>query len=153
EWTDPVSRRHFLKLMAASLALAGIQGCAQAPRETIMPYVEQPEGITPGRPLYFATAMPLGGYANGLLVKSHEGRPTKVEGNPQPPASPQPAPTPAEAAFGPTDVFSQASILGLYDPDRSQAVTHLGNPSSWDAFTAALDGLSQSRGANLRLRV
>src|SRR5262249_27390426 len=72
EWTDPVSRRQFLKLMAASLALAGIQGCAQAPRETIMPYVEQPEGITPGRPLYFATAMPLGGYANGLLVKSHE---------------------------------------------------------------------------------
>ena len=79
---DPVSRRRFLKLMGASLALAGIAGCARAPTETIVPYVRQPEEIIPGKPLYFATAMPLAGLATGLLVESHMGRPTKIEGNP-----------------------------------------------------------------------
>ncbi len=88
---DPVSRRRFLKLMGASLALAGIAGCARAPTETIVPYVRQPEEIVPGKPLYFATAMPLAGLATGLLVESHMGRPTKVEGNPLiPPVSAPP---------------------------------------------------------------
>src|SRR5207253_10870702 len=112
EWADPVSRRQFLALMGASLALAGLNGCAGKPRETIMPYVRQPENIVLGKPLYYATTMTLGGFGTGLLVESHEGRPTKIEGNPQHPAS-----------LGATDVFAQAAILGLYDPDRSQSVT------------------------------
>src|SRR2546429_600113 len=83
-----------------------------APTEHIMPYVRQPEGMTPGRPLYFATAMPLAGYANGgLLIKSNEGRPTKVEGNPGHPGSPPPDNRPEHGAFGPSDLFAQASIL------------------------------------------
>src|SRR5262245_40595882 len=140
EWTDPVSRRQFLRLAAASLALAGLGGCAQAPPERIFPYVRQPEEMIPGRPLFFATAMPLAGYATGLLVESHEGRPTKVEGNPDHPACPKPSDAPPAARFGPSHLFAQASILTLYDPDRSQSVTHLGTPSTWEAFVAALRG-------------
>src|SRR5262249_7726845 len=71
EWPDPVSRRQFLRLAAASLALAGLSGCAQAPPERIFPYVRQPEEMIPGRPMFFATAMPLAGHATGLLVESH----------------------------------------------------------------------------------
>ncbi len=79
EWADPVSRRRFLALAGASLALAGLSGCAQqAPPEKIVPYVKQPEQMVLGKPLFFATAMALGGTAIGLLVESHEGRPTKV---------------------------------------------------------------------------
>src|SRR5262249_14035257 len=109
EWSDSVSRRRFLKLMAASLALAGLEGCAGKPKETIVPYARAPEEVVTGKPLYFATAMTLAGSASGLLVESHEGRPTKIEGNPDHPAS-----------LGASDVFSQASLLTLYDPDRSQ---------------------------------
>src|SRR5947209_8853058 len=87
-WTDPINRRQFLVLVAASLGLAGLSGCAPAPAERIVPYVRTPEGIVPGRKQYYATAMPLAGDALGLLVESHEGRPTKVEGNPQHPGSP-----------------------------------------------------------------
>ena len=83
---DPISRRRFLQVMAASLALAGAGACSRAPTETIVPYVRQPEEIVPGKALYFATAMPLRGYGLGLLVESHMGRPTKVEGNPLHPA-------------------------------------------------------------------
>ncbi len=79
---DPVARRTFLKLMGASLALGGFTACTRQPVEKIVPYVRQPEDLVPGRPLFFATAMPLGGVAAGLLVESHEGRPTKIEGNP-----------------------------------------------------------------------
>jgi MoCo/4Fe-4S cofactor protein with predicted Tat translocation signal len=123
QWTDPVSRRNFLKLMGASLALAGVTACTRQPEERILPYVRQPEEIIPGKPLFFATAMTLSGIATGLLVESHMGRPTKVEGNPDHPAS-----------LGATDVFSQASVLNLYDPDRSQAITYLGNIGSWSSF-------------------
>src|SRR5436305_1881365 len=84
-WLDGLDRRHFLKLMGASLALAGLTGCSSPPREAIIPYTRAPEEVIPGRPLYFATAMPLAGYGTGLLVESHEGRPTKVEGNPDHP--------------------------------------------------------------------
>src|SRR5207249_7896264 len=81
EWTNPITRRRFLMLMGASFALAALSGCgAQPPAGRIMPYVPQPEQLVPGKPLFFATAMPLGGLATGLLVESHEGRPTKVEG-------------------------------------------------------------------------
>ena len=82
EWTDPVGRRQFLKLMGASLALTGVGACTRQPDERIVPYVRQPEEMVPGRPLFFATAMSLDGYATGLLVESHMGRPTKIEGNP-----------------------------------------------------------------------
>ena len=144
EWTDPVTRRRFLLLMGASLALAGLNGCSTqpAPREKIMPYVRQPESMVPGKPLYFATAMPLAGVATGVLVESHEGRPTKIEGNPSHPAS-----------LGATDLLIQASILGLYDPDRSQALTYRGRPRAWDealsAFRSALDKLKTRQGAGL----
>src|SRR5262245_54071274 len=116
EWKASADRREFLKLMGASLALAGLSACTRQPNEAIVPYVRQPEDVVPGRPLFFATATTLAGAASGVLVESHEGRPTKIEGNPDHPAS-----------LGATDVFSQASVLSLYDPDRSQTLTHLGN--------------------------
>jgi molybdopterin-containing oxidoreductase family iron-sulfur binding subunit len=135
EWTDPVTRRRFLQLMGASLALMGVNGCSTqpAPRDKIMPYVRQPEAIVPGKPLYFASAMPLAGVATGVLVESHEGRPTKIEGNPSHPAS-----------KGASDLLMQASILGLYDPDRSQSVTYRGRPRSWsEALTAVRRNLEK----------
>ncbi len=144
EWLDPVSRRGFLKLMGASLALAGLTACTGQPDERIVPYVKAPEEIVPGKPLFFATAMPLGGYATGLLAESHMGRPTKLEGNPKHPAS-----------LGATDAFAQASVLSLYDPDRSQAITNAGKISTWNAFSAALSGERDRqkgrRGAGLRI--
>jgi MoCo/4Fe-4S cofactor protein with predicted Tat translocation signal len=124
---DPVARREFLKLMGASLALAGVTACTRQPTEKIVPFVRQPEEMIPGRPLFFATAMTLGGTATGLLVESHEGRPTKVEGNPRHPAS-----------LGASDVFSQASVLGLYDPDRSQTLMSLGEIRPWPRFIGAV---------------
>jgi molybdopterin-containing oxidoreductase family iron-sulfur binding subunit len=145
-WPDGLSRRQFLTLMGASLALAGLSGCSvhPAPVETIVPYVHPPEEIVPGRPLFYATAMTLGGAGVGLLVESHMGRPTKVEGNPEHPAS-----------LGATTVFHQASVLTLYDPDRSQDPTYLGRTRTWDDALAALrDALEQQRGkrgAGLRL--
>jgi molybdopterin-containing oxidoreductase family iron-sulfur binding subunit len=126
-WADPVTRRQFLTVMGASLALAGVGGCARPPSEKIVPYVRQPEQVTPGKALYFATAMPLAGDAVGLLVENHEGRPTKVEGNPDHPAS-----------LGATDAFAQASILGLYDPDRSKTLTYLGRIRGWNEALTAL---------------
>src|SRR5260370_34393439 len=81
EWVDSVSRRGFLKVMGASMALAGMTGCVRLPLEPIVPYVRQPEGPIPGPPHFYATAMTLGGYASPLLVESHLGRPTKIEGN------------------------------------------------------------------------
>ena len=144
ELRDPMSRRAFLKLMAASLALAGLSACAQ-PREKIVPYVQEPDPrITPGRPLYFATAMPLGGYGIGLLAESQLGRPTKVEGNPDHPDS-----------LGASDPFAQASVLTLYDPDRAQAVTNLGQIATWEDFVNVLGGrlqqLRATQGAGLRI--
>ncbi|MGE3176475.1 MAG: TAT-variant-translocated molybdopterin oxidoreductase, partial [Vicinamibacterales bacterium] len=141
---DPVERRTFLKLMGASLGLAGVTACTKQPREPIVPYVRQPEEIIPGKPLFFATAMALGGVATGLLVESHEGRPTKVEGNPEHPDS-----------LGATDVFAQASVLDLYDPDRARAVTNLGEIRPWPTFLAtmraALVGQDPIQGAGLRI--
>ena len=129
EWLDTVSRRGFLRLMGASMALAGMTGCTKLPLEPIVPYVKQPEEVVPGRPMFYATAMTLGGYASPLLVESHLGRPTKIEGNPEHPAS-----------EGGTDIFSQASLLDLYDPDRSQTVTNLGDIRSWPRFVDAVRG-------------
>src|SRR5271163_422246 len=129
EWVDSVSRRGFLKVMGASMALAGMTGCVRLPLEPIVPYVRQPEDVIPGRPQFYATAMTLGGYASPLLVESHLGRPTKIEGNDKHPAS-----------LGGTDIFAQAHILGLYDPDRSQSVVSMGDQQSWQAFLNALHG-------------
>ncbi len=144
EWVDSVSRRGFLKVMGASLGLAGMTGCVRLPLEPIVPYVRQPEGVIPGRPMYYATASTLGGYASPLLVESHLGRPTKIEGNDLHPAS-----------LGGTDIFAQASILGLYDPDRSQTVTSLGDVRSWQSFLGAIRGpLSAQKalkGAGIRI--
>jgi molybdopterin-containing oxidoreductase family iron-sulfur binding subunit len=113
EWLDPVSRRGFLKLMSASLALAGMTACVKQPLEPIVPYVRQPEELILGRPMYYATSMPFGGIGIPLLVESHEGRPTKIEGNPEHPA-----------CLGGSDLWSQASVLQLYDPDRSQEIIY-----------------------------
>jgi molybdopterin-containing oxidoreductase family iron-sulfur binding subunit len=145
-WTDGVSRRDFLRLMGASLALAGLNGCGgAAPQdEKIVPYVNQPETMVIGKPMFFATAFPMSGVGTGVLVESHEGRPTKIEGNPNHPAS-----------LGATDAFAQASILTLYDPDRSQVVRNAGRISTWSAFlTAVNDDLEAERvvgGGGLRI--
>jgi Fe-S-cluster-containing dehydrogenase component len=140
-----VNRREFLSLMAASMALAGVAGCSASASlpEKIVPYVRPPEELLPGIPLYFATAMPFAGYGIGLIVKSHEGRPTKIEGNPRHPAS-----------LGATDVFAQASILDLYDPDRAKTATHHGAISTSGAFVTAissdLERFKASGGEGLR---
>src|SRR5262245_50003482 len=128
-WFEGVSRRDFLRLMGASLALAGLNACRAAPSDVkIVPYVNQPEQIVPGRPLFFATAFPMNGAGTVVLVESHEGRPTKIEGNPNHPAN-----------LGATDAFTQASILTMYDPDRSQVVRNAGRISTWNAFLTAIN--------------
>jgi MoCo/4Fe-4S cofactor protein with predicted Tat translocation signal len=144
EWVESVSRRGFLKVMGASMALAGMTSCVKLPKEEIVPYVRQPEELIPGRPQFYATAVTLGGYASPVLVESHLGRPTKIEGNPQHPAS-----------LGGTDIFTQAAILGLYDPDRSQSITNLGDQRSWQGFVSAIRGplMAQKnlQGAGIRI--
>ena len=151
-----IHRRSFLELLGTSLAAAGVAGlggCNRPPAEEIVPYVRTPEDLVVGVPRFFATSMPFGGYGVGLLVESHENRPTKVEGNPQHPASKPPRTSTSPGRFGPTDAFAQASILDLYDPDRSKAVTHLGEIRSWDGFVAALRQEFVGREQTLRLRV
>ncbi len=136
EFNDPAGRRTFLKLMGASLALAGVGACTRQPEEKIVPYVRQPEEIIPGRPLFYATAMVQGGFAEPLLAENHMGRPTKLEGNPEHPAS-----------LGSTNLFSQASVLTLYDPDRSRTVIGGAEDRSWVAFQVALQAAITSRQA------
>jgi len=133
-------RRDFLKLLGASLALAGLSACARPtlPNEKIVPYVRAPEEIVPGRPLFFATLIQHGGYAEGLLAESHQGRPTKVEGNPDHPAS-----------LGATSAVTQATVLTLYDPERSQAITEGGATRGWSDVTAALADLGTGEGLAL----
>ncbi|HXR19842.1 MAG TPA: 4Fe-4S dicluster domain-containing protein, partial [Steroidobacteraceae bacterium] len=139
-----LDRRQFLRLTAASLSLAGAGACSRAPQQTIAPYVHAPPQLVAGDPLYFATAVNLCGAAQGLLVKSNYGRPTKIEGNPSHPGS-----------LGATDIFAQAAVLDLWDPDRAQAVLHRGQASTWDAFVAALSArisrLSVTAGTGLRI--
>lgn len=139
---DSPGRRHFMRWMAASVAL-GSAACSGPPAEKIVPYVHMPEGLTPGHPTFYATTLTRHGYGCGVLVESNMGRPTKVEGNPRHPAS-----------LGATSPFSQAAILQLWDPDRSQMPRRGGTPASWDAFEAALaEGARwrQAGGAGLRL--
>jgi Fe-S-cluster-containing dehydrogenase component len=122
---DDATRRRFLELMAASLAMATGAGCTRPPTEFLMPYVVPPEQAIPGVPKYYATAAISYGLAQGVIVESHLGRPTKIEGNPQHPAS-----------LGATNVISQACLLDLYDPDRSKDIMNSNHASSWDAFIA-----------------
>ncbi|HYY13127.1 MAG TPA: hypothetical protein VE758_01695, partial [Chthoniobacterales bacterium] len=127
EWPNELSRRRFLKLMGASVALAGASGCTRNPPEHIVPYVKEAEEIIPGKPLYYASALTLGGYARGVLVETHEGHPTKIEGNPDHPAS-----------LGASDVFMQAELLTLFDPHRSKAIINAQQVSTWEALAAEL---------------
>ena len=131
---DGWSRRNFLRLMGASMALAGVYGCSERPSEKILPYVNPPEQVVPGMPMVFATTMPLHGYGYGVLAESYEGRPTKIEGNPDHPAS-----------LGGTNVFIQASVLQLYDPERAKDVNQLGTVSSWESFRRELSDRLQTK--------
>jgi Fe-S-cluster-containing dehydrogenase component/anaerobic selenocysteine-containing dehydrogenase len=136
-----LTRRAFVQLLGASATFAGA-GCVQRPSEKILPYHQQPENVIPGKPLHYATSMVLDGYATGLLVTSHGGRPTKIEGNPEHPAS-----------LGAAGVFHQASILDLYDPARARQLREGKAPRAWDQFARAF-GFGQERadaGAGLRL--
>lgn len=121
---DHLNRRNFLSLMGASIALASLSGCRR-PVEKIIPYVNQPEGVIPGIARHYATSIPFGNSAYGLIVENHEGRPTKIEGNPDHPLT-----------LGASNALIQASILGLYDPDRSRAVKHNGADSNHDEFVS-----------------
>ena len=139
-----LNRREVLKLMAASAALSGLTACTKLPAQKIVPYVRAPEEVIPGKPLFYATSMVDRGVGIGLLVESHMGRPTKVEGNPDHPGS-----------LGASNIFCQASVLTLWDPDRSQVVLHEGRISDWPAFLAAADdlrgSLASTKGAGLRI--
>ena len=130
-----VDRRDFLKILGASLAFAGLSACARpgAPAEKIVPYVKAPEEIIPGEPLFFSTAVNNGGYGQGVLVESHQGRPTKIEGNPDHPGS-----------LGATSARTQATVLTVYDPDRSQSITENGTQKRWIDFVKALEAAVQN---------
>jgi molybdopterin-containing oxidoreductase family iron-sulfur binding subunit len=124
-----VSRRSLLRLLGASAALAGASGCSRGPPEDIVPYVEQPPEVRPSAASRYATTMALGCYGVGMIVESHEGRPTKAEGNPRHPAS-----------LGALGTFEQASVLSLYEPARPKALTFRGEPATWAAFVDAVAG-------------
>ncbi|MBA3769141.1 MAG: TAT-variant-translocated molybdopterin oxidoreductase [Blastocatellia bacterium] len=143
-WDNSLSRRNFVKVMGASLALAGLSGCVIQPPEKIVAGVRSEENYLPGKPKFVATAMTLGGVATGLLAKSYEGRPIKIEGNPDHPGS-----------RGATDIYAQAAILGMYDPDRSQETTYRGVPKTWESFItefrSAIDENRRDGGAGVRI--
>lgn len=143
ELLSPVSRRNFLTLMGASISLAGLTGCFRRPEEYILPYSKAPEEVNPGIPNFYASTFVLGGYALGALVENHEGRPTKIEGNPDHPAS-----------LGATNVFMQASLLDLYDPDRLTQYRKDGQsvdrPSFVEAVKAKATELKARQGEGLR---
>ena len=134
--TSSLDRRQFLKLMGASLAMAGLGACTRQPVEKILPYVKQPENLLPGQPLYYASAFPLGRTAFPVLVESHMGRPTKIEGNPEHPAS-----------LGSTSALTQATVLDLYDPDRLQVLRRAGQLQAWENFTAEVAALLEKQKA------
>jgi molybdopterin-containing oxidoreductase family iron-sulfur binding subunit len=121
-----VSRRKFLSAMGASLGLAGVTACSRAPKEKIVPYAREPPEVRPGVPSFYATSMTIDGYAMGLLVESHEGRPTKVEGLPAHPDS-----------LGATGPFEQAHVLTVYEPGRARSIRHRDVPATWPQFTQA----------------
>src|SRR5947209_17342611 len=139
EWVDSVSRRGFLKVMGASLAMAGMAGCTKQPDEPIFPYVKQPEDLVLGKPMYFATAHPFPTGAIPVLVKSDAFRPIKLEGNPEHPV-----------VKGKSDAITQGTLLDMYDPDRSKEVLYRGATSEWnkfvEQFTSAASASSGGQG-------
>ncbi len=144
DWRTPLDRRNLFKLMGASLGLAGLTACTRQPLEKIVPYVKPPEEFGGNEPVQYATAQLNGGYAAGLLVLSHQGRPTKAEGNPEHPGS-----------LGSTDIFAQANLLTMYDPDRSETVLNEGqvsnNTNFWGALTVIREKHFAKKGAGLRI--
>src|SRR5918996_3412125 len=136
ELLEGVTRREMMMLLGASLSMAGLAGCRR-PVEEIVPYVTAPEDVVPGIPRYYATTMPFRRSAYGLIVESHEGRPTKIEGNPAHPST-----------LGASSARIQGSVLGLYDPDRSQYVRLKGEGKSWNDFVAAWGQLAAAHAAD-----
>lgn len=126
-WNAPLSRRKVFRLLGASMALAGVAGCTRQPEEDILPYVRMPEQMVPGQPRYYASTVNVAGYGHGVIAETHEGRPTKLEGNPDHPAS-----------LGACDAMAQASVLSLYDPDRAVGIREDGLASDLDALQTAL---------------
>ena len=137
---DGPNRRHFLKIMAASFAFAGVAtlgGGCRRPEEKLEPFGQQPANYIYGKPEFYATAMPTRTGAIPLVAKSYEGRPIKIEGNAMFPGS-----------NGGTDRYAQASILDLYDVDRAKQFTHDGKPVSREEALKFLDDLSKKFAAN-----
>jgi MoCo/4Fe-4S cofactor protein with predicted Tat translocation signal len=142
----PTARREFLKLMGASFALAGLTGCEKSPFVAAIPYVYQPEEETPGLPRYYATAVLFDGYAQPVIATTYSGRPTKLDGNPDHPVT-----------QGRSDIFMQAAVLQLYDPDRAQGPTRHGEPVTWDDVVSNIadlrSGWTSRQGEGLRLLI
>ena len=136
---DPLHRRNFFQLMGASMALAGVSACRYE-KEEIVPLARRPEGQTPGKTLQYATAFELGGVGHALVATSYEGRPIKLDGNPEHPFASGGA-VPGTTRHAGSNTFTQGAILHLYDPDRSQSPLASGKGSSMDAFRAALPEL------------
>ncbi|HVU18121.1 MAG TPA: 4Fe-4S dicluster domain-containing protein [Candidatus Didemnitutus sp.] len=143
-WPGEIDRREFLKVMGASLMLAGISGCARRLPDQLVSRADAPGSPAIPELAWYATAVPWHGYARGALVRVARGRPTLLEGNPDHPES-----------RGALDAVSQASILSLYDPERSSTPQRAGRTSSWDAFSAdwrkQREELEKSRGAGVAL--
>jgi MoCo/4Fe-4S cofactor protein with predicted Tat translocation signal len=142
---DDPGRRQFLKLMGASLLLSGLTACSGETRsDQALPYVNQPEESIPGVPRYYATAVLFEGYAQPVIATTYDSRPTKLDGNPDHPAT-----------LGKSDPFMQSAVFDLYDPERSKIPSRQGAPSTWDAFTAEISGLKanwrERQGEGLRI--
>jgi Fe-S-cluster-containing dehydrogenase component len=144
---DLVSRRNFFQLMGASMALAGVAGCKRYEKDSIAPLARRPEDSIPGETQQYASMMELGGVAQPLLVTSYEGRPIKIDGNPEHPFTGGAALRDSKRHGGST-AFAQASVLHLYDPDRSQAPTQSGKVTTFESFTVWLDGLRGQLGVD-----
>jgi molybdopterin-containing oxidoreductase family iron-sulfur binding subunit len=134
-----MSRRTWLELLTATLALAGLSSCSREERRKMMPYTIQPQGVTPGVARHYATSMVIDGYAVGLHVETHEGRPTKIEGNPAHPSS-----------LGAAGILEQAHVLSVYDPHRTRAIRSTHGLATWDGFAAEFGRPRADKGYGLR---
>jgi len=139
ELLDSGSRRRFMQLMAASMGLAGLTACRR-PVEKILPFSKAVEGLVHGAPQHYATVMSIGGQAHAVVVEAIDGRPIKIEGNKN-----------HRLSNGAANVWAQASVLNLYDPDRSQKVIEKGKETTWEAFQAAFKGMALADGEGLQV--